>query len=220
MIEHHIQTDILLKLAKAERLRFSELKPKGMESNLFMYHLHQLQARKMVEKDGGAYRLSNDGLSYIDGFSFNTLKPRKAPKIICILAIRSPSGQWLLARRKYQPYIGKHMFVSGKRHLGESPDAHARRELNEKLNFDLALTPRGLADVRIYRGQDLITHVTAHVHVGQTGDDTLPPSTHQFDYVWFDPKQNVPLLAGTREIMDKIETDGGNFLLSLDVSDD
>jgi ADP-ribose pyrophosphatase YjhB (NUDIX family) len=220
MIEHHIQTDILLKLAKAERLRFSELKPKGMESNLFMYHLHQLQARKMVEKDSGAYRLSNDGLSYIDGFSFNTLKPRKAPKIICILAIRSPSGQWLLARRKYQPYIGRHMFVSGKRHLGESPEAHAHRELHEKLNFDLALTQRGLADVRIYRGQDLITHVTAHVYTGQTGDDELPPPTHQFDYVWFDPKQDVPLLAGTREIMDKIETDGGNFLLSLDVSDD
>ena len=220
MIEHHIQTDILLRLAKAEKLRFSELKPKDIESNLFMYHLHQLQARKMVEKEGGAYQLSNDGLSYIDGFSFNSLKPRKAPKVICILAIRNPTGHWLLARRKYQPYIGKHMFVSGKRHLGESPEAHARRELHEKLNFEVALTQRGLADVRIYRGQALITHVTAHVYTGQTINDELPLSTHQFDYMWFDPKQELPLLAGTREIMDKIETDDNNFLLSLDVSDD
>lgn len=220
MIEHHIQKDILLRLAKAESLRFSELKPKDMESNLFMYHVRQLQSHKLIKKDEEGYRLSDEGLSYIDGFSFNTLKPRKAPKVISILIIRNKKGEWLMAHRKYQPYIGKYMFVSGKQHLGEAPEAHAKRELKEKLGFDIPLHRRGLSDVRIYRGDKLITHVTAHIYEGSPSSDVLPESTHQFDYAWVkSDDKTVPLLAGTREMLEKLQKEKELFFLSLDLQD-
>jgi ADP-ribose pyrophosphatase YjhB (NUDIX family) len=221
MIEHHIQKDILLRLSTAASLRFSELKPADLESNAFMYHLRQLQAQKLVEKAEQGYRLTDEGLAYIDGFSFHTLKPRKQPKVISILAIRSPTGMWLTARRKYQPYIDQYMLPSGKQHLGEGPSEHAERELREKLRLDLPLSRRGLSDIRIYRGEKLITHVLAHIYEGQAVDDSLPPETHQFHYEWVardDAERR--LLAGTREIMDKLETETELFFLSLDAQDD
>lgn len=221
MIEHHIQKDILLRLSKAPSLRFSELKPDTIESNSFMYHLRQLQAQKLVEKTDARYQLSDEGLAYIDGFSFHTLKPRKQPKIISILAIRNERGKWLMARRRYQPYIDQYMFVSGKQHLGEGPEAHARRELTEKLQMDIPLTRRGLSDIRIYHATKIITHVTAHIYEGISVSDTLPPDTHQFEYAWISPGDtNTKLLAGTHEIIEKLTHETELFFLSLDVQDD
>ena len=221
MIEHHIQKDILLRLSKAPSLRFSELKPDDLESNAFMYHLRQLQAQKLVDKVEHGYCLSDEGLAYIDGFSFHTLKPRKQPKVISILAIRDQAGHWLMARRKYQPYIQQYMLPSGKQHLGEGPHDHAAREMHEKLCLDVPLRRRGLSDIRIYRGEKLITHVLAHIYEGQASTDALPEETHQFQYAWIGPgDERHKLLAGTHEIIDKLENEPELFFLSLDVQDD
>jgi 8-oxo-dGTP pyrophosphatase MutT (NUDIX family) len=220
MIEHHIQKDILLRLSKAAELRFSELKPEDMESNSFIYHLKQLQSQKLVDKTETGYRLSDEGLSYIDGFSFHTLKPRKQPKIITILIVKNPSGQFLMAKRKYQPYIGQYMFVSGKQHLGEGPDEHVVRELREKLNLDVPAKRRGLSDIRIYRGEKIITHVTAHIYEALSPTDQLPEDTHQFEFVWVNADDTeLPMLAGTHEIIEKLGEEKELFFLSLDVQD-
>jgi ADP-ribose pyrophosphatase YjhB (NUDIX family) len=220
MIEHHIQKDILLRLSKAESLRFSELKPDDLESNAFMYHLRQLQKQKLVEKIDEGYRLSDDGLAYIDGFSFHNLKPRKQPKLISILAVRNPNGKWLLAQRKYQPYIHQFMLPSGKQHIGEGPEAHVKRELTEKLGLELELRRRGLSDIRIYRGDKIITHVTAHIYEGTALTEDLPPETSQFAFAWVGTEnESVPLLAGTRQIMEKLVSEKDLFFLSLDVQD-
>lgn len=221
MIEHHIQKDILIRLSKAASLRFSELKPEELESNSFMYHLRQLQGQKLVDKTEDGYSLSSSGLAYIDGFSFHTLKPRKQPKLICILIVRNQDGEWLMARRKYQPYIDQYMLVSGKQHLGEAPQDHAQRELNEKLRMNIPLTRRGFADIRIYRDDMLITHVSAHLYVGDSTADSLPPSTDQFDFAWVKEKDSsVKFLAGTREIMEHVQSSENPVFLSLDVHDD
>ena len=186
-----------------------------------MYHLKQLMAQKLVDKDKAVYRLSDAGLSYIDGFSFNTLKPRKQPKIICIMIIRNKAGDWLMTQRKYQPYIGQFSFASGKQHLGESPDDHAHRELREKLHLDIPARRRGLADIRIYHGETLITHVLAHLYQGEVEGDALPPDTHQYAFRWIaDDDILIPMLAGTREIMEKLRSDTNDlFFISLDGQD-
>lgn len=221
MIEHHIQKDILLRLSKAAELRFSELKPEDLESNAFMYHLKQLQSQKLVDKTDKGYRLSDDGLAYIDGFSFNTLKLRKQPKVVSIIAVRGKGGTWLVAKRKYQPYIDQYMLPSGKQHLGEGPADHAARELKEKLHMDVPLTRRGMADIRIYRHDKLITHVLAHIYAGAANESALPPETHQFIFEWASKEgDDRKLLAGTREIMDKLDSEEGLFFLSLDVRDE
>lgn len=221
MIEHHIQKDIIEKLARAKCVRFSDLKPQDLESNAFMYHLKQLMSEGLVDKTDDGYSLSDQGLTFIDGFSFHTHKLRKQPKVISILAIRNNQDKWLLARRKNQPYIGKYMLPSGKQHFGESPEDHAKRELKEKMSLELPLRRRGLSDIRIYHEQQIITHVTAHVYEAVTDMKATPEQTEQFEYSWQNPNDlGGLLLAGSLELLNKLTTEKGLFFLSLDVQDD
>jgi ADP-ribose pyrophosphatase YjhB (NUDIX family) len=221
MCMHNVQAHILEVLARKRVARFRDMRPAHIDTNLYSYHLKSLQKEKYVEKTEGGYTLSPVGLSYVDGLSFYTGKLRKQPKIISILALRDSSGRWLVARRKYQPYIGKSMLVSGKQHFGEAPETHVNRELLEKLNLKTSLMRRGLADIRISREGVLITHVSAHVYSGELADSHLPTSTHQFDYLWYDPRDaDTFLLAGTRQLMGTLQKSNNLFFLSLDVSDD
>jgi ADP-ribose pyrophosphatase YjhB (NUDIX family) len=220
MITHHIQKDIFIRLGKASHLRFSELKPEGMESNLFMYHLKQLIAQKLVEKDAEGYKLAPAGLTYLDSFSFRTNSPRKQPKIISILALKNTAGKWLLARRKYQPYIGEYMFVSGKQRFGEQPETHALREMQEKLGFTTPMTRRGLLDIRISKDDTLITHVLGHVYEATVDMAEPPAETHQFSFIWDDPSNpQLRLLPGTAELYERLLNSRELFFLSLDAQD-
>lgn len=221
MITHHIQKDIFIRLGKAPHLRFSELKPEGMESNLFMYHLKQLMAQKLVVKDELGYRLAPAGLTYIDSFSFRTHTPRKQPKVVSILALRNKQNKWLLACRKYQPYIGQYMFVSGKQRFGERPELHALREMEEKLGVTTPLMRRGLLDIRISQGKTLITHILAHVYEGVLDMETPLAETHQYSFVWADPSDpSLHVLVGTRELHERLLNSRELFFLSLDAQDD
>ena len=205
VIEHHIQRGILGRLTHAAALRFSDLKPQGMESNIFMYHLKQLIAQGYVSKVDGVYHLATQGLSYIDGLSTENHKPRPQPKLIAILALSDGSGKWLLAKRKIQPYIDTYMFPSGKQHRGESSAEHAVRELQEKTGWDgVPLTYRGVIDVQISDTQGaLITHAVATVYEGMTAAPALPPETERFTFAWYDFAANAqPLMPGTREVFE------------------
>lgn len=211
VIEHHIQRDILERLTHAAGLRFSELKPQGMESNIFMYHLKQLMALGYVHKADGGYSLATKGLSYIDSLSTENHKPRPQPKLIAILALTDGNGKWLLAKRKVQPYINTYMFPSGKQHRGEDSAAHAIRELNEKTGWNgVSLQYRGVVDVQILDAEGtLITRAVAHVYEGTVAQPTLPPETERFTFTWHDfAGKTQPLMSGTREVFERLMAPG------------
>ena len=59
MQEHHLQRDILYKLVTNDALKFSELRPKNVDSNVITYHLQQLIKQKLIVKnDNGLYELT------------------------------------------------------------------------------------------------------------------------------------------------------------------
>lgn len=203
MIEHHIQREILDRLAHAAQLRFSELKPDGMESNIFMYHLKQLMKSGYVEKDDVIYRLAAKGLSYVDGLSARNQRPRPQPKLIAIIALSDGAGKWLLAERKIQPYIGTRMFPSGKQHRGETSAEHAVRELQEKTGLKGGeLIHCGMADIQITDAAGvLLTHAAAQVYTGGVASGALPPESDRFRYVWHDfLSDEASLMPGTAEL--------------------
>lgn len=211
MIEHHIQREILDRLTHAASLRFSALKPDGMESNIFMYHLKQLMKDGYVEKIDSAYRLAAKGLSYVDGLSTENKRPRPQPKLIAIIALHDAAGRWLLAERKIQPYIGMRMFPSGKQHRGETSAEHAVRELTEKTGLaDIPLILRGLADVQITDAEGtLLTHAVAHVYEGEAASAVSVPASDRFRYVWHDfVTDTATLMPGTREIYEQLRASG------------
>lgn len=217
VIEHHIQRDILVTLAAAASVRFSELKPKELESNSFMYHLKELIKIGLVEQRADKrYALTNKGLAYIDGLTFTNKKPRKQPKLICILALKNDKGEYLLAKRLTQPTIGTWMLPSGKQHFGESTEDHAKRELKEQFGADVQLKHQGMVDVRISHGDELVSHLMAQVYYAAFSGG-LPADTSRFHYEWLKPPVSESLTPGTSEIIEALES-GQKFMLSLDVS--
>ncbi|HUB94021.1 MAG TPA: NUDIX hydrolase [Verrucomicrobiae bacterium] len=219
MIEHHIQREIVNRLSQAKSLRFSELKPKELEANLFMYHLKRLIKDGYVTKTSNGYELATQGLTYVDGLTLSDGKPRKQAKILCILALQRPDGSWLLGRRKYQPYIGQLMFLSGKQHFGESPEAHAKREVYEKVGSELELTRRGMVDIRITRGGEPLTHIIGHIYHAIISEDLIVPvETDQHTYSWYGSlSDDDELLPGTKEIYNVLHSSDDSFFVSLDL---
>lgn len=219
MIEHHIQKDIIHRLSRARELRFSELKPVQLESNAFMYHVKQLISGGYVEKTAAGYTLTPSGLTYVDGLSLKNSQPRKQAKILSVIVLKNKRGEYILARRKYQPFVGTLLFPGGKQHYGESPEDHVVRELKEQ--FDLIGQPvrRGLVDQRTFSKGVLITHVLTHVY--ELAYDGAPPAeSPKFTYEWSAVEGAEPLYPGTYELYKALEHETGLFFLSLDVSDD
>jgi len=164
---HHIQRTILGQLMQGESLRYSEIKPKGIESNLFAYHLKALRDEGLVLRTGwGAYGLTPAGKRYVDTLSLSDLKPRVQPKIVILLACHDRLGRWLLMRRKVQPLLGKIGFPYGKLHRGETIAEAAHREMSEKIGIEAELHHRGDGYITIQQHGEPISEVLFHLFSG------------------------------------------------------
>ncbi len=170
---HWIQKEILRRLILHPTRRFSELKPDGVESNLFMYHLRSLIRDGYVAKTGSGYTLSAAGKRYADRLSLDTLKPRIQPKIVSMIVCRNARGEYLLYRRVRQPFSGMVSFPHGKIHLGETVAEAAARELSEKGGLRATLRHRGEAYLTVYQAGELVTQTLCHVFTASRPAGTL-----------------------------------------------
>lgn len=119
----------------SEYARFRDLRPKGVETNLFSYHLKALVAAGYVNKTEKGYTLSPKGLVYVDRVSSDKMKLRTQPKIITMLLVQNSDGQVLLQKRNKQPYINAWTLPHGKIHINDaSVSTAATREAAEKLH--------------------------------------------------------------------------------------
>jgi 8-oxo-dGTP pyrophosphatase MutT (NUDIX family) len=218
VVEHHIQHGILLSLATSKSMRFSQLKPQGLESNSFMYHLKDLIKTGLVKQlEDKSYTLTPQGMSYFDGLSLTNNKPRRQPKLISIIVLQNAEGKYLMAERKMQPNIGYWMLPSGKQHFGESSDDHVHRELREQLGVSFDLERRGTLDLRLSHQSELVTHLMAQVFSGRY-DGPAPAESVRFRYSWRTP-EGTSMTAGTAELLASLEKQQDIFL-SLDLNAD
>ncbi len=216
---HHIQRRIILDLAKATRLRYSELKPRELESNSFMYHLKELMKRGLVEQHNDkSYSLTPSGVSYFDSVTLTNNQPRRQPKIICILIVRDNEGRYLFAKRKMQPNINTWMLPSGKQHFGESVSEHAIRELNDQIGIDAIPARAGVADIRLNTRGELVTHLMANVYA-TTYTGKPPDANDRFEYSWIAKDELDDATPGTRDLIEAFES-SDNFALELDLEFD
>ena len=194
---HHIQKQILQKLIYKPSLGFAELRPEGIESNHFMYHLRQLINEGYIEKTTKGYCLSKSGKSYADRLSLKDYKPRIQPKIVTLIVLKKPSGEHLLYKRAHQPFFGKIGFPYGKIHLGESIAEAANRELEEKTGLIATLRLIGDAYVTVYEDGELLSQMLAHVFVGKYRTGEIQNRSNKGKSFWADinkskSKQYIP----------------------------
>lgn len=225
ILDHVIQKNIVKTLVSLKHARFSELKPKQVESNLFMYHLKQLIKRGIVEKQDNGYILSTEGRMFVDRANLDRLVFRVQPKIVSILAVKSGKGNWLLLERLHEPHMNRIGFPSGKLHYGEKLEDAAVRELVEKAGLsNIPLKMTGNVGMRFMdkAGQDVINHTIGYVFAAELTDE--PAITNSSPYwrsFWGaeDKLLTGNVFKGHQDILHHLAS-GKLFIESLDYESD
>lgn len=164
---HHVQKHILHTLFFGGPLRYAKIKPKSIEGNLFMYHLKKLMDVNLVNKKSNEYGLTTEGLRFLERLSHQTFTQRIQPTVATLIACRNECGEWLLYRRKRQPFPGRLGFPYGKVHLGETVIGAAKREFREKTGLKAAIVHKGDVYVTVYRDNELLNQHLFHVFEGR-----------------------------------------------------
>jgi len=158
-----IQNHILLELTRHPTRRYSQLKPRDVEGNLFLYHLNGLIKADLVEKADNVYRLSIKGVQLAGTLSLETGKTRQQPKILTAVSCMNEQGEHLFVRWHRQPNTDLISFPHGMVHFGETIADMAALELAEKAGLAAELTYRGDVYVRGWRDNVIDRHMLVHV---------------------------------------------------------
>lgn len=161
---HYIQAKILQKLLYADGLNYAAMRPSGIESNHYSYHLEQLLKEAFIAKGDGVYRLTPAGLAYVDSLSQGRMVARRQPNIATMIDVTTPDGKTLLFKRNFQPYLHLVGLPLGKMHYEEQTAEAAVRELQEKTGLTgLTLQHRGMVYIHVIQGGTTITRILGHV---------------------------------------------------------
>lgn len=164
MLDHHLQRDIVYRLAFSEGLRFSELKPDDIENKLFTYHLKKVTAAGFVEKDDeGLYRLTPEGRRVgVGAFRTHHMAIDRAYSILLLVIRRQSDGAWLLTKRQTHPLFGRSGFMHVAPHAESDSPERARQEVRDNTGLEGEFTVCGGGYFRYYDGDELesFTHFT------------------------------------------------------------
>ncbi|HSE29092.1 MAG TPA: NUDIX domain-containing protein [Candidatus Saccharimonadales bacterium] len=190
------------------------MRPKGVESNQFAYHLEQLLKSKIIQKNGRDYSLTGTGLMLADRSSHKNIDLRKQPHIVTTICVMS-GNKILLFEHKFQPYIGLKGFVQGRTHFNETVQESARRELFEKTgleNVDLVL--RGTVYITAKKDGEVISKLLSHVFYGElTGQPKLESDNPKKGEAFWVEESEIKggTMPGFREISNLLKNESGFF---------
>ncbi len=207
---HYIQQYILDKLVFSKFLRNRDMRPPRVESNLYQYHLKELQKDGYIKKIDGLYTLSKKGLKYAGSHSTTLKKPRQQPTVLAVTFIEDPSGNVLVRTKQRQPFIGMQSLFMGKMHLDETVVDTARREFVEKTGGaadGLCFEQFATAHIVIKQEDCIISDFIGLLVLVQVAADT-PTGP---DATFTNPASDIPNLSpGIRQLLD-MYTNGDSF---------
>jgi hypothetical protein len=186
MLDHHLQRDVVYRLAQADSLSFTQLKPSLVDNKLFTYHLKKVVAAGYAAKDqDGRYRLTAEGrrlgLRVLD-------KPQelvdRAESVRFLVVRRRADQAWLLYRRLTHPLINQVGFMHITPSASLDSSEAARQALLDQTGLKGTFEALGAGMFRVYRGKLLesFTHFT--LLVCQDAQGQLKPANQYADYFW------------------------------------
>jgi hypothetical protein len=162
---HWIQKHILQQLTIQTGGRYIELKPDGVDGNLFMYHAQQLQRSGYVGKEGHTYKLSDKGKIYVSRMSLRQGSPLVQPKIVVMLICQNAKGEYLLFRWRRQPYLGLVSFPFSKQHFGRTLEVTLQEALTYKTQLSGDFAYMGGVSLRVLNDKgEVAEHTLAHLY--------------------------------------------------------
>ncbi|MEM6997548.1 MAG: helix-turn-helix domain-containing protein [Patescibacteria group bacterium] len=159
MIHHNIQAKIIEYLAGHPGSSYADMRPAGVESNAFSYHLKLLMKEGLVKKrDDGKYRLTAIGgmISHNPKKSI-TERVKRAYSVMFLMA-RNDKGQWLVRRRMYPPLFGYVEAVLSHPVDEITVTEQAAVTFKERTGMQGAFRVAGTCFVRVVAGDELLSY--------------------------------------------------------------
>lgn len=215
MLEHHIQKDIIRRLATTNSLRFSELKPDEIENKAFDYHLKQLLRDNLVEKsEDGSYQLTAFGRKVSVSAGGKLSERVERAFSVLFLIIRDNTGRWLMYKRRTHPLINRIGFMHARPTAYETIAETASRTLFEKTGLEASFKVRAHGYFRMFEDGDLesFTHFT--ILDATSVDGELTARDEHAEYAWYeDPNFLAPeMLPNMADIIELYNDSGRDFL--------
>lgn len=157
-----IQQYVLRELSLHPTRRYSQLKPKDVEGNVFSYHLQKAVKAGYIERHERLYSLTVKGRHRAGMVSIKTGKIRKQPKIAIMIIGSGSKGEYLLYRWHRHPFLNRVSFPYGKHHFGKSVFEMAALELQEKCNATGTLEHLGDLYIKTTVEDEIVTHMLVH----------------------------------------------------------
>lgn len=158
------QNQIISKLKNAGSLRYRDLKPENMTSDLFNYHLKALVVKKIIDKVTSGYTLSEVGQAYVADI-YHTSDPQLQRlfkiNVITIVSRCTTEGhlEVLTQRRNSQPSHGIIDVMGGTIVKGEDLLDGANRKLQDETGLSASFRLLGIERRRLYKQDALFSDV-------------------------------------------------------------
>lgn len=200
---HWIQRHILKELAFSDSKRYSELKPDGVEGNLFQYHGRDLEKQGLIVRNGEGYALTPAGSRFVADLSQTKAMNRKAAPRVVVMVVARLDDEYLLFRWRRHPYRGQVSLPFGRQFVGQSSAEVAALQLRFKSGYEAVFSYLGLVSLRSETDHLLIQVFSATDLTGNHGSDGL--TGFSFWAKWADlPHPGEPMI-GMNDIIAWIE---------------
>lgn len=191
IIKHPIEKHIMRILLGQKEARFSDMRPKRADSNLFSYHLTKLVSSGYVKKLGNTYSLDINGITHATNLRADSSPGLHSIQVMIMFVIQNSDGDTLLENQGQQPYIDTLSLPGGLVHADDlSIEAAASRILSETLHItSQKMHHAGDCYVRVRRANTPIS--TTFVHVFTFNRDDILVDNH---FLWAQP-HSLPQLS-------------------------
>lgn len=173
--------------------KYSQLRVKGVENDLFNYHLQQLVKNKYLQKKVGLYQLTELGKSLVTNIDEDDKKlPPNYKVSVCMCVFID--NKVLLYKRLKHPQYGYIGMPSGKIKYGEKILDAAKRELNEETGLKADFKIIGnLRQIRKNNKDKVIEDGVFFVCYTDKIKGQLKPKTIEGEFFWKTIPQTLKL---------------------------
>jgi len=218
MQDHHLQKKILHTLVLNDDLKFSELRPKGVDSNVVTYHLKQLIADKLVIKtEDGKYRLTSLGRVAGINVSLSKRQLLEQAHSVILMCLRTEKEGWLLRRRLAQPMYRKVGFVHAEPVVEENAEETAKNTFKSRTGLEADFKVAGTGYVKLLKDGALESFVHFILMTADSYSGKLEPIKRNGENFWainpdFTAEDMIPSMQA---MVDALEKSDGIFFVDL-----